>query len=908
MITGQFIDYNKNVVTVNIYCDADRTIGSDGLLFTGDPLSISTTNEDEFNVIIRKKATINLATDSYLGDILYAANAKDIKVEIFKGDDCIFYGFISPTTFNQPYSKPLDEFSITCIDYLSTLQYYNYNNTTANSYDEDVSNTTNVSYLSIMNSIFKDIEGSIYYDMSKGITKANTDTVFKDLCVNEKVFYGDEYDDVMTQQEVLEEILKYLNLHIIQEGKDFYIFDYESIKNGNTQWYDDLDKVTIPQSTINLTGSLHADSDTNVSIDDVYNQIELTDNLTKMETVIDSPLDEDNLSNPYGGKQKYLTEYYGIGWGTTPLNNYMATIRGGSTSTGDEDKYGYVDYYMEYLQNPNWKFFDAGGNDISVRMETDSSGKYINQHNMAKYLHDNNLTGSIFKFYRKAYEQQTKDDSVSNNFYTKTCMYISVNGNECNNETLSTPTADEIYSRIPTVEYTSTQGGGVYSPIDEDTTNYLVFSGKICLQPKIWETGISHVESDKSCYNEVKAGSNAAKSNIEPIVPNYDWPFPIADLGILNGNTVPSKDNGHGKYYSRRFYEYTNTTDKSPKSETTDYVGIQPLDTTDYDAMRGLQFNYCKYGDSNYGKVDKFKKLPVLQCELIIGDKRLVEYNITEDGNSEFGWFTDNNLPTVTIDGETVELSTFTLGVNPAIGDYLVGKEYDLQNTIDETFGLDNGVEGTAIPIKKSDSLTGQLKFRILGLVNTVWNDVVRINHSFWRRHSWKDNDKPILSHVQNVIIEDFECKIYSNNGGLSLTGDNDLIYVSAEQNKYIEKKDDVEFNIVTQLTSSEALSKGVASSINLNAAINGSTNLPITSIYNSITKETAKAEEHYVDYYYREYSKPRMIMETTLHNKNEIKWNDLIFSKQMNKKFFIMNVDYDVKKNNKTLKLKEYD
>lgn len=41
--------------------------------------------------------------------------------------------------------------------------------------------------------------------------------------------------------------------------------------------------------------------------------------------------------------------------------------------------------------------------------------------------------------------------------------------------------------------------------------------------------------------------------------------------------------------------------------------------------------------------------------------------------------------------------------------------------------------KGTAIPIKKSDALSGAVVFRILGPVNLTWNDITRRHPSFWR-------------------------------------------------------------------------------------------------------------------------------------------------------------------------------
>jgi len=68
-------------------------------------------------------------------------------------------------------------------------------------------------------------------------------------------------------------MLQYLNLHIVQEGKDFYIYDWATIKNKTNQWYcitDGSTKTVNPQ-TININGSFHSSDDTTITIADVYN-------------------------------------------------------------------------------------------------------------------------------------------------------------------------------------------------------------------------------------------------------------------------------------------------------------------------------------------------------------------------------------------------------------------------------------------------------------------------------------------------------------------------------------------------------------------------------------------------------------------------------------------------------------
>ena len=66
----------------------------------------------------------------------------------------------------------------------------------------------------------------IWYDQSRSY-KGQTN-IFNELIISEGMLLGDSEDDMWTIEEILEEILKYLNLHIVQHGFDYYIFDWET--------------------------------------------------------------------------------------------------------------------------------------------------------------------------------------------------------------------------------------------------------------------------------------------------------------------------------------------------------------------------------------------------------------------------------------------------------------------------------------------------------------------------------------------------------------------------------------------------------------------------------------------------------------------------------------------------------
>ena len=871
-IHGDFRDVNNVLYSVHILSDNDKTkeltIGEKGLFFSGSPISIETDIDDTFQTIIRRSATINLVTSDYIGDKLFANNSRNIKVNIYKEDLCIYAGFVEPNTFSQPFANGLEEFTINTTDALTTLQYYNYGDVTLKTYLKAKKDAKVKTFKDMLDQMLGDIldidivngtGGVIYYDLSKGITKGKESTIFNDCSMSELYLLGDEADDVWTNEDVLEQMLQYLNLHIIQDGLDYYIFDWNSIKNRRTNWQNmTLRAVTLQNpSVIEMTSEMHSSNDTNLSVADVYNQVSVKCKLEDQEDVIKSPMDSDSLSSLYNGKQKYMTEYISEGEGVRANNAFFDMIHDRATTY---DGCRTVDWYLQAMYNRNWNFITPNG-DITDLCEF-GNNMYINQWKLPKYLKDNQLIPSLFRMGSVEKKPNTTDNSPTSKIDMSSYLFISINGNGDDTETNHSPSDQTLQNRSGMIEYIGNSSGGVFSPTDDVTTNYLVFSGKLCLMP---------IQKETDKFSTLL---------------NYD-------KGSYWHKTVPSDNNGDGRYYTRKWYNQT-----SPSDEATSYIeGALSLHPWTKDkANHQLQYNYTSKGDST----DKFSKLPVLECELIIGNKRLIETNIDIYGNSTFKWVEIGKEPI--IDGD--KITTFSLGINPKIGDKIIGDEFSIQNNISYTMNLET--EGTAIPITKDDALSGAVVFRILGPINLTWNDITR-RHKTWFRHTkWYNNTKFVLSHLENIIIKDFECKVYSDQAGNDSDEDNDLIYMSNETDKFVNKKDDTEFKFITQLSSAECVQKGIKNSINLNAVINTNTRTPLESIYNATTNETAKPEEHYINQYYLAYSKPKLIMETDLHDTDDISIQNIFHSKVLKRNFFVQSINRDLKEASVHIKLKE--
>lgn len=903
IISGTFRDYNNRVceVTITNSLSGDNIeIGGNIVKFARNPVEIKDSVDDTFEVIIRKSATINLITREYIGDILFANNARSNSVTIKVGSTIVFSGYVDPNTYNQPWTSPLDEFSINCIDKLSTLQYYKYKGITPNNYNTYKQNADNVTFKSILDDALNGLSFTyVLYDKSKGIASNRMTTIFNDLTISELKIIGDEPDDTWTREETLTEILKYLNLHVKQEGNILYIFDWESIRTRVTSWYNLLTNGnrTVSASAVTLLNTMHSDNNTSISIADVYNQIVLTCDVDEQEAILESPLDKDSVVPLYNGRQLYMTEYISEGSGDRARNAITDMVQGRATNYENAKD---VDWYIQAMTNPKWKFYYDQTHTVESLAEY-SNGEYINQWKLPKYLKEHSCVPFIFSMGNVEHKGGIMtDNSPVGKIDMKNYLVISVNGNEWDTTANAQPTENTIYSHRNMCEYTSNVAGGSFSPVDDSTINYLVFTGKILLQPIVYESTTAYAERG-NYYEDCRVNGVHKTEGNDALVPLYDiTPDDYHNYPVLvKSNLVKSENNDEGKYYSRKFYKIVNpkTEDRS-LYETTNTPYMQPW-TKDKSA-NGYEYNYTAAWDSS----DQYSKVPVLECELIIGNKRLIETNIDIYGNSTFEWVELGQEPTETIDGVTYTITTFSLGFNPKVGDFIIGQEYDLQNTIHYSMNLD--IEGTAIPIRNTDAVSGAVTFRILGPINTTWDNVLRRHPSFWKHTRWSSATHSILSHTENIIIQDFECKIVTD---AQTKGDKDLVYMSDETDAYINKKDDIDFQFMTQLTTAECIEKEISQSVNLNSVINSSTGIPITGIYNKFetdsNRKLSKAEEHYINEYYLEYNQPKIIMETQLHDNNS-NWRNIYTSNMLGKTFFVLSKSDNLRECTCDLVLKE--
>ena len=894
-IHGSFLSQQSDTITVHIVTANDRTqtieIGTEkaDVYFSEDPAEIENEVNDTFDVLLRNSAKIRLLCGNLIKD-LFSTSCRDAVVNIYKNDTCIFAGFIEPQTLSQPYNDRWDELELNCIDALSALQYSKYKNVGALGviYAFVKAEASQRSFYDIATEILQgvtdglDILGNqnikFWYDGSKAVDAqtANRYQVFKQLSISDLLFLGDDESDVWQQDEVLEELLKYLNLHIVQDGFNFYIFSWESVKATPDKiiWHDIVanSTKTTAQQAVTIALANVADCDTTISIGDVYNQLLLTAKVEDIESVIESPLDDDLLVSPYINKQKYLTEYSSDGEGKTAYNAFYDMTHDKKTTYGGG---AITDWYVQVMRNKQWTFPMKGNTDIDIVDYFGSEG--ANQHALPDWL-GKEPGAAIMALGSVKINTANDDNSPTSKVNMTNYLVVSVNGNCIDNDENKTyPSVADIQKNIPYAVYNGNKAGGVFSPPDEETTNYIVLSGKVILNPIMRQTNTYTNLHNK----EWKSGLpiNIKENEI------YVW-----------HQTVPSRNNGDGRYYTRQYWK-AETPDKEVSWHEGADSGFYPYTG---EGPEEYEFKYSAIGDST----DTISKVAVLACMLIIGDKCVVETG-TDGQTTDFVWQKYKERSECQSDDEYYQ-QCFTIGFDPKIGDKLVGTEFSIQNNIDYKMGID--AEGIAIPITKGDKISGQVRFMILGPVNATWDVITRRHPTFFRHTKWSSSSVPLLAHVSSILIKSFEVKVYSDNGLISNgNDDNDIIYMSDTKETFVNKKDDLEFKINSALTATECAQLGVSNTVKLSTPLNISTGDGVLEVYDRNGNVKAKPEQIYVDSYYTEYHKPRIVMEQKLRDiDNVVSLFNHYRHEALGKEFFVQGIGRNLIEGRADLTLKE--
>lgn len=896
LFDGNFYNNRGDEIKVVICTKGDNAkrveIGNekDGIFFTDDPVEITSQANDTFDHLLCYQASVRLLCKNFVPEF-FCSSCRDAVVNILRNGECIFVGYVEPQAFSQGYNEDYDEVELTCIDCLSALSYSNYRNVGAAGvlYDALKGKAAQRTFYDIIAEILNDVGEAanymgggtfkIMYDGSKALSNGTGDeiyNIFQNISINELLFFGDEEDDMWTQEDVLNEILKYLNLHIVQEGTTFYIFSWESIRKNSYLNLYRIDKgfeksIEIPTYRVGKDIEV-ADCDTKISIGETYNELLLTDNVTEVNDVIESPLDDDSLIAA-GNFQKYMTEYIAEGEGKTAYNSMKVMTTGfGKTDWQDASQ---VDWFCWPKAVTNWKFYG-----IENGSRIDMYEKYPADGTKQQDILNKGLTAGIGACVCAFGKIERKNGGNTSSLVTSVSMdnylIISTMGRS------GYPSEKDILASCPVAEYTGNKSGGTFSPVDSDTINYIVISGKMVLNPVMNVTDIyDNMRIFGSWWNSYK--------------------------------TVPSRNNKDGRYYTRKYWEseqwnqepvYSEEASKKKSSHSFyPYTGTGPQEH---------EYAYSAVGVAT----DTIKRVGLISCMLIIGDKCVVECNKGdknavggtsqgEGDTDDFVWKKYKERSECASDDEYYAQS-FTIGIDPKLGDKIIGTEFEIRKNAPYTKGIT--AEGTAIPIRMSDHVSGSVQFKILGPVNAEWNEVTRRHPSFWRHTKWYQDSHLLLQEINSIMLKEFKIEVVSDNGKIGAVSDEkDIVYKSDTGENFVNRKDDLEFRFTTALTSKECKALGVNNAVKLSSPQNEATKNALADIYDRNQNLTDKPEKLYVDAYWQEWHEPRVVMtQNVIEPKKGLSFASIFSVPVIGKRFYVQGIDRNLTEGTAVVTMRE--
>lgn len=284
---------------IEIYSDSGN--GEVTLTMGGNPVVITSTSDKLFAPIKSRAATIEIVSTQWYFD-LYEPSSRGTSVKIYEYDEqaqyhqgnVIFRGYLTPCSYDQNFTY-LDTITLEAVDAVSTAKDYKW-----------INNGQYNSFFDIVIGILKSAgyRGSLFVPQS--YERINNQSVSGDildvLFASSTNFLDDNEERTpWTEYEVLEEVMQFLGWSLCPYGDDVWCIDYRA-ENAGAVTYSSYDiqtgtagtSFTSPSASDTITLAEFAPGTSQISIDDIYNKIEVSDNLYKIDEISPDIFDDSN--------------------------------------------------------------------------------------------------------------------------------------------------------------------------------------------------------------------------------------------------------------------------------------------------------------------------------------------------------------------------------------------------------------------------------------------------------------------------------------------------------------------------------------------------------------------------------------------------------------------------------------
>lgn len=890
------------IATLNGSGTRQITILEDGVTITYDSDSI-------FKPLMKSGATIEILTE-YLVEDFYTGTLGDPKVYIYRNNELIWFGYVTPTVFTQPFVNERETLTLNCIDALANLEYVDYSIYQDATHINTFLDTIRYCVLKNTNTPIK----SIYYTNTLSVN--NNTRILQELGCVERNF-TDEIEDVMKCDEVIEEICKFLGLCMFQYKDAYYIVDYNNLSVN--YWRSDLGVNSAINElsyfpTINISDIGVGADDASITLDGVYNKITVIANTLSSSNPIESSSDSGSDSAAMGLFADLVANNYFngdyetkdiwvnknvdrnnsdlFGLGAAADNFYEATEPRKNNVWDTEEHDGWTHYKLLcswFKLNPNvWEYQPF------IQYVTGEPTQNTAQ--LADY------SETVDFDFMTDYYSATRGAAGNDNRWGASYVWSSYGGNTglktwglmvqktfaYEAENVPSEYQWKTYLTIP-----CTKANQQFKDYFLRTTRQLapMMNGYLTINFNFYMSynntiAVPNTIPEWNKTYDDTISNNLGKQKERKVV----WP---AKLSI--GNRYWDGDNW--QTYSENFlrkiaagYFSFDLGDHYVSESSGAYTSCQPNDTNAYNTYAAVY----KTWNSTYNDWDYVTKS---EYDAFSGNKTKIDSTIYRDKDSQgnyygnapwYFYFPDNRGYYIRrADGTIVMVDEdyqkqwvsdrFWLTFRAKNGDQVYGSEHSLINTSSYNLHLTESAEGYSIKLPDDETLTGDFKFQI--------SYPTRHFEALYPGATIGKNITDGYMHISDLYIK-YSASDESQNVFEKKSNNNDITYTNVINSGYVQELDDVQLKINTYNPTIKSYSYVLDSNSNYveNVTYNGS---------------SKKMEQHLIDKYVAHFSTPKFKYCGTLHNTDSIiKPCSIIHQSQLNKNLAIYKTTYHVLSN----------
>lgn len=337
-----FYDIDNNKYSIQIYknVEDDAIVQDEELLLSSEAITIKYNSDDLFQPLKQSGCTINVLTPKVLTD-LYTGELNKVVVKIFKNDSLFWFGFLTPNIYSSEFNSNSDLLSlefIDCISQLENIKFKKFANVVTQGTAEDINSFFHIVRNGLQTIDTGHVINELYVHNSLSID-VDSD-ILKSLYIQVRNFI-DEGGEAQSYKSVLEDILRYLGMTLIQFKDKYLMIDYEAIKAENYSFVKYIldgygsESVTLTKDYRDITDIGIASANGTISLGNIYNKVSIVANNNpindSLPEVFDSLTNQNADTNKYyettKGDYKYLTAYFNSSeWETEKCFNYAEPI------------------------------------------------------------------------------------------------------------------------------------------------------------------------------------------------------------------------------------------------------------------------------------------------------------------------------------------------------------------------------------------------------------------------------------------------------------------------------------------------------------------------------------------------------------------------------------------------------